>query len=140
PQFSKITHKRAFKSLAKQTLLYLSAPALIFLLLIITPQSLFTLYLEKFESASGLARSLAPAYVLYTFANFPLLFLLYTVKKPGAILFANMSFFLTMTIGCYMLIPQAHLSAIAPVVTASLVSATAILSVYSLYEYQKLPN
>jgi Na+/H+ antiporter NhaB len=109
-------------------------------MLTVTPESWFTLYLEKFKSASGLARALAPAYILYSFANFPLLFLLYTVKKPGAILLANTIFFLAMTIGCYMLIPSMKLAAIPPVVTGSILAATVILSLYTAYEYQNLKN
>lgn len=138
PQFSHIKNRHEFGSIAKQSLLYLSGPAFIFFLLIFTPQSLFGLYLEKFAQASTLARQLAPAFIIYAFANFPLLFLLYTVKKPGAILVANVTFFLSMTIGCYTLIPTMHLAAIAPVVTVSITLATMILCIYSIYEYRAI--
>lgn len=140
PQFSHIKNRQALKTLTKQSLLYLSLPAGIFLLLIVTPQSLFSLYLEKFDRASVLARQLAPAYVIYSFANFPLLFLLYTVKKPGAILLANTAFFLSMTIGCYLLIPAQGLSAIPAVVTGSITLAALILCIYTAYEYTKFKN
>lgn len=135
PQFSHVTSKKALKTFTKQSLLYLSLPAGIFLLLIVTPQSLFTLYLDKFDRASVLARQLAPAYVIYSFANFPLLFLLYTVKKPGGILFANSAFFMSMVIGCYTLIPAAGLAAIPAVVTGSISLAALILCIYTVYEY-----
>lgn len=137
PQFSNIKSRVQLNSLIKQSLLYLSIPAMIFLMLIITPQALFTAYLEKFARASTLARLLAPAFVIYSFANLPLLFLLYTVKKPGAILVANIVFFISMTLGCYLFIPPLHLAAIPFVVTGSIVLATLILCSYSLYEYRK---
>ena len=139
PQFSHVKKRRDIHTLAKQTLLYLSAPAILFGLLTVTPQFVFEAYLEKFSSASIITRQLAPAYVLYTYASFVLLFLLYSVKKPGAILTANILFFLVMTIGCFTMIPTMKLAAIAPVVFGSMVLATTVLSIYAFYEYQKLP-
>lgn len=138
PQFAHIKTRKEFRNIARQSILYLSVPAFIFALLIITPQSIFDSYLEKFARASTLARQLAPAFIIYAFANFPLLFLLYTVKKPTAILIANITFFATMSLGSFFLIPTYHLSAIPFVVTGSITLATMILCIYSVYEYRSI--
>lgn len=141
PLFSKAQTKRDIQKLLKPGLFYLSVPALCFIVIFFIPESLFRLlFTEKFVRASQIAKGLSFPFVIFTYSNFLLLFMLYTVKKPAYILGSNIVYFLGMTAGCLYLIPQLGIMAPAWVIAGSVSASTIILGFFSYYEYQKLSD
>jgi PST family polysaccharide transporter len=107
PDFAKIQKSKDLKPLLKKSFVYLLLPTFLFLILFLTPNQIFSLaFTEKFAKTASITKQLALAYILYPLANIPLLYLLYTVKKPSFVLIGNVIFFLITTFGCYFLIPQ----------------------------------
>jgi len=106
PDFAKIQKKQDLKPLFKKSFVYLLLPTGLFFLLFLTPNQIFYLaFTEKFAQTAAITKNLAIAYIFYPLANIPLLYLLYTAKKPLYILISNIVFFLIITFGCYFLIP-----------------------------------
>ncbi len=106
PLFANLKNKDEIKPLLKKSLAYCLIPTGLFIFLFLTPDKIFFIaFTEKFSQTAAITKSLALAYILYPLANIPLLFLLYTVKKPKYILFGNLIFFIFVTLGCYFLIP-----------------------------------
>lgn len=140
PNFSKIKTKRDALSHLKHALLYLMLPTGLFALLLVTPKQLFELFFtSRFVQTAAIARSLAIPFILYTLGNIPLLFVLYTFRKPKYVLYSNILFFLGMTIGCYILIPKLGAFAPAYVIGFSLIPPILIQSIAAYYGYKKLP-
>jgi len=107
PNFSKIKTKQEIMKEFRHGFLYLLIPAFLFIALYFTPNWVFYLFFtEKFAQTAAITKSLSLPFIIYTFLNLPFLFLLYTVKKPSVILFANVVFFLTITFGCLYAIPK----------------------------------
>lgn len=106
PLFANLKSKDEIKPLLKKSFAYCLLPTGLFLLLFLTPNQIFNLaFTEKFAQTAAITKLLAIAYLLYPIANIPLLFLLYTVKKPKQILIGNFIFFLFITGGSFFLIP-----------------------------------
>ncbi len=106
PLFANLKNKDEIKPLLKKSLVYCLIPTGLFVILFLTPNQIFYLaFTEKFAQTANITKLLAAAYILYPLANIPLLFLLYTVKKPKYILIGNLIFFIIITLGCYFLIP-----------------------------------
>ncbi len=140
PNFSKIKNRSDFRSSMKTGLYYLTLPVAIFILLAVTPNKIFYLFFtEKFAKTAQLARGLAWPFILFTLGDLPLLFILYTFKKPQFVLYSNILFFLGMTIGCYIFIPIYGVFAPIYVIAAALLLPVAVQSIASYYEYKKLP-
>lgn len=141
PLFSNAKTKRDVKALLKPGLMYLSFPAALFMILYFLPNELFNiLFTDRFSQATGIAKSLAIPFIIFTYSNFLLIFALYTLKKPKYVLLSNVIFFIGMTAGCYVLIPKLGVYAPAWVITASLAGSSVALGVSSLYGYKKLPE
>lgn len=141
PNFSKIKTRRDVRSSTRTGLLYLALPVGLFLLLAITPNQIFTLFFtEKFAKTAQLARGLAWPFVLFSLGDLPLLFILYTFKKPQFVLYSNILFFAGMTIGSYIFIPIYGVFAPIYVIALSLLAPILIQSIASYYEYKKLPQ
>src|SRR3989339_1377970 len=83
PNFSRIKTKlEIFKEL-RHGLLYLLIPAALFVVLFFTPGWVFNLFFtENFSQTASITRALSLPFIIYVFMNLPMLFLLYTVKKP----------------------------------------------------------
>ena len=140
PNFSRIKTKKEASSQFRTGFLYLLLPAGLFTLLIFTPDQVFDLFFTaKFSQTAAIARSLAIPFILFTLGSLPLLFILYTFKKPRFVLYSNILFFLGMTIGCYIFIPIYGVFAPAYVIGFSLIGPVLIQSIASYYEYKKLP-
>jgi len=107
PNFSRIKTKlEIFKEL-RHGLLYLLIPAALFVVLFFTPGWVFNLFFtENFSQTASITRALSLPFIIYVFMNLPMLFLLYTVKKPSVILVANLAVFIIISVGCYFLIPR----------------------------------
>ncbi|EKE14041.1 MAG: hypothetical protein ACD_12C00697G0002 [uncultured bacterium] len=141
PKFSKISTKEEVGKEFKTGLVYLLIPTVFFIALYFTPNVIFYLFFtEKFAQTAIITKSLTWPYVLYTFINLPLLFLLYTVKKPSYILVANFVIFIVISVGCYYLIPIMKLNGPPLALALSFFIGLIILSVTSFAEYKKLPS
>lgn len=141
PHFSKANTQTEARKLIKPGLMYLSIPAGIFVLLYFTPASLFQIvFTNKFQQTAAIAKSLAFPYVLFSYSNFLLIFMLYSIKKPAYVLVSNLLLFAGMTIGCYLLIPRLGVFAPSYIIAGSLTIASVFLGITSLYEYKKLPQ
>ena len=107
PDFAKIQKKHDLIPLLKKSFVYLLLPTFLFFVLFLTPNQIFYLvFTQNFAQTATITKNLAVAYIFYPLANIPLLYLLYTVKKPSFVLIGNFFFFLIATFGCYFLIPQ----------------------------------
>lgn len=141
PRFSKISTQEEVRKEFKTGLIYLLIPTAFFIALFFTPNIIFYLFFtEKFAQTAIITKSLTWPYILYTFLNLPLLFLLYTVKKPSYILAANLIIFIIVTFGCYYLIPIVKLSGPPYALALSFFIGLVILAVTSFIEYKKLPS
>jgi len=141
PKFSKISTKEEVRKEFKTGIIYLLIPTAFFIALFFTPNIIFYLFFtKKFAQTAIITKTLTWPYIIYTFLNLPLLFLLYTVKKPSYILIANLAIFIIITFGCYYLIPTMKLSGPPYALALSFFIGLIILSVTSFLEYKKLPN
>lgn len=141
PRFSKITNQEAVRREFRTGLVYLLIPTLFFIALYFTPNVVFYLFFtEKFAQTALITKSLTWPYIIYTFLNLPVLFLLYTVKKPSYILIANLAIFIIVAFGCYYLIPSIKLAGPPYALALSFFVGLIILSVTSFMEYKKLPR
>jgi len=140
PMFSKIRKKKEIFHQVKAGILYLFIPTFLYLLLAFFPKNLFTfIFTTKFSKTAKIIHMLAWGYVIYPITNLPLLFILYTVKKPFYILIANISLFVIITVGCYFLIPHLGIFAPAYILPIAFLVSGAMLTAASFYEYKKLP-
>jgi len=106
PAFSRVKTKKEIRSLIKTGFMYLLMPAGLFLLLFFTPNEVFYLFFtKKFAQTAAITKAISLPYIIYALGNLPLLYVLYTIKKPSIILVSNFIFFIIMTVGCYYLIP-----------------------------------
>lgn len=114
-------------------------PAILFVLLFFTPNWIFTLFFtEKYAETTTITKALSFPFIIYVFLNLPFLFLLYTVKKTGIILFGNIIYFLTVTIGCLYLIPRYGVFGPPWVISLGFTLALIIGVIYSIKEYRKI--
>lgn len=141
PNFSNIKTRSEVKHQFKIGFYYLLIPTGLFFLLFLTPNWVFYLFFtEKFAPTAIITKSLSLAFLIYPIINLPVLFLLYTVKKPIHILTSNFIIFLTVTIGCFMTIPKSGVLGPPYVLALSFVLGGLVLLVTSIYEYNKLPK
>lgn len=139
PQFSKVKTKPDIIKEFIHGALYLLIPVGLFILLFFTPKWVFYLFFtERFAQTAVITKALSLPFILYTIVQLPFLFLLYTVKKPGIILFANIVFFLIVTVGCYFFIPIHGVFAPPYVIAFGFFFCLLIGSIYSIIEYKKI--
>ncbi|MBI4004882.1 oligosaccharide flippase family protein [Candidatus Roizmanbacteria bacterium] len=141
PGFSKISSQPDARSHLKIGFLYLLIPSALFFSLLFVPKQLYDLvFTEVFSLTSPITRALAIPYIIYSLSNLPLLFILYTIKKPSYILVAYVVFFIILTGGCYILIPK--LGAFGPpyAITLAMAVQFLILGAASVREYRRLPK
>ncbi len=107
PRFATISNKTEARKQIKTGLIYMMIPTAIFIALYFTPEVIFRwVFTDQFKETAAITHILAIPFILNALGTIPNLFLLYTVKKPGYILLSNVIFFLIITIGSYLLIPQ----------------------------------
>src|SRR3990167_982646 len=74
----------------------------LFLALFFTPDQVYELFFTRsFNQTSAITKALSRPFILYALGSLPMLFLLYTVKKPIYILISNIVFFLILTLGSW---------------------------------------
>lgn len=139
PSFSAIKTKQDIFPHIKSGILYMLVPTLLFPLLAVIPDWVFTLFFtDKFIPALQITRSLALPFTLLPFISLLNLFLLYTIKKPGYILISNILLFIIITGGSYLYIPiYGYMAPIFSIWAAFIVSVL-FLSGFSLYEYRRM--
>lgn len=139
PNFSKIKTKQDIIQQLKHGLTYLLIPAGLFLLLYITPNQIFYIFFtKKFAQTALITKALSLAFIPYVFWQLPLLFILYTLKKPIVIFFANLIYFFIITIGCYIFIPKLGVHAPPYIIAVANIVGIAITATYSLFEIKKI--
>jgi len=140
PRFSKISNQEDARREFRTGMIYLLIPITFFIALFFTPNIIFYLFFtEKFAQTAVITKTLTWPYIIYTFLNLPLLFLLYAVKKPSYILIANLAIFIIISVGCYYLIPNMKVAGPPYALALSFFIGLIILSVTSFVEYKKLP-
>jgi len=139
PNFSKVkTKAETFKEL-RHGMTYLLIPIVLFILLYFLPNQVFYIFFtEKFAKTAAITKALSLPYMIYVFMNIPILFLLYTVKKPGVILIANLAVFIIVSVGCYFLIPKFGIFGPPYALAAGFFVSFLIMAVSSYREYQKI--
>ena len=139
PSFAKIKLKADAISQLKTCITYLLVPAGLFLLLFFTPKKVYDLvFTEKFSETASITKSLALPFILYALGSLPMLFLLYTAKKPVYILISNIIFFAILTGGCYYLIPRYGVYGSPYAIAGDLIPAIAIQVYASIKEFNRI--
>lgn len=141
PHFAHVKNKKQALHEFKTGLLYFLIPAALFVILFFVPDWLFFLFFTPaFAPAASITHILALPFILFTLAHLPMLFLLYTVRKPIYILAGNIVYFVGVTAGSYLLIPHYGVYGPPYAIVASLLATIAIFGVGSQIEYKKLPK
>ncbi len=139
PSFSKIVNKKDVVHHLKTGFMYLLLPTGLFLLLFIVPKQIFILFFtEKFAKTADVTKALSLPFIIYALGSLPMLFLLYTVKKPIYVLISNVVFFLILTIGCYFLIPKLGVFGPPYAIALALGVAVLIQIFATVKEYKKM--
>jgi O-antigen/teichoic acid export membrane protein len=141
PGFSAIKTRPEARKQLLNGLVYMLLPASLFVGVAITPTIIYELFFtSSFGPAVGIARFLSLPYLLYVFGSIPMLFLLYTVKKPSIIMVAYTVFFIIVTAGLFALVPSLHVNA-PPVLLATGFAVSAAIMAYACWrKYSALPT
>lgn len=141
PQFASAKTRIEVKELFKKGLTYMLIPIAIFIILIFTPNILFHfIFTDTFKEAILITKILAFPFMLSAIGTVFMLFLLYTVKKPIYILISNISFFVILTFGSYILIPE-HGMYGPPIAIAVAYSAAILIQIFAVIkEYKSLQS
>lgn len=139
PGFSHADTKKEARHHLKTGFLYLLIPCALFLLLFIMPEWIFYVFFtENFAQTAAITKALSLPFIIYALSHLPLLFLLYTVKKPRPILASGVLFFIIVTGGCYVLIPKMGVMGPPYAIAAALAASTLLMGIVALKEYRKL--
>jgi O-antigen/teichoic acid export membrane protein len=141
PSFAAVKSRKQAVHELWHGLLYIMMPVTVFIALAITPGWVFDFFFTKdFTQAARYAHILSLPYILFSISNIPMLFLLYTVKKPKYILIAHVTFFVINAAGCYLLIPQFGVIGAPYAVGIGFTIAIFLLGLPAYNEVQKLPK
>lgn len=141
PRYALIKTRMEAQKELKHSLLYLLLPTALFASLILLPDWVFTLvFTHKFIETPMLARALGAAYILFSLGQVFSLFYLYTFKKPQMLLISNITFFVIVTGGCFLLIPSFKAMAGPIVLGVAFFVTTAIQGFGYLREVKRLPQ
>ncbi|MBI3366863.1 oligosaccharide flippase family protein [Candidatus Roizmanbacteria bacterium] len=140
PRFSQIKYKHEVSRLLKIALGYMLFPTGIFVILYFVPTHVFDLFFTvKFVRTAAITRALSLPFIFYALGSVPMLFLLYTIKKPLYILISNIIFFVVLTFGSYLLIPTKGVFGPPVAIFAALFLATSFQVFAVIKECRKLP-
>lgn len=139
PNFSKIKTREEIINQFKHGLTYLLIPAGLFVLLFILPNQVFYLFFtEKFAQTAQITKALSLSFIPYVFWQLPLLYILYTLKKPMIIFYANITYFIIVSVGCYILIPKLGVYGPPYVIAAANIVGIIITGTYTLLQIKKI--
>lgn len=106
PQFSQVKSKQEFIMVLKKGLVFLSLPAVFYIIVFFIPDSVYKLlFTQEYSSAFYYIRLMSLSYVLYPFANLIYLVVLYVLKDPKIISIANFCFLLIISFGAFFMTP-----------------------------------
>jgi O-antigen/teichoic acid export membrane protein len=141
PGFSKVDTKEEARAHLKTGFFYLLIPSALFAALYFVPDWVYNVFFtDIFAKTSPITKALSFPFVIFCLSNLPLLFLLYSVKKPVYILIANTVFFIILTVGCLMLIPKMGVFGPPYAIGAALIACTLLMTGLSVKEYSRLPE
>ncbi|MCX7996546.1 MAG: oligosaccharide flippase family protein [Patescibacteria group bacterium] len=141
PGFSNISTRREARKQLRHGLIYMLIPSALFLGVTLTPGFIYEwFFTSTFSPSADIARVLSVPFVIYALGSVPMLFLLYTVKKPNYILFAYVTFFAIVTAGCLLLIPSLRLMAPVVLFTVGFLISKGIIGYACYREYRRLPR
>lgn len=139
PNFSRAKTKQDIAVQARHGFFYLLIPVALFIILYFLPNQIFYLFFtEKFAQTAVITKALSLPFIIYVVMNLPMLFLLYTVKKPVPILVGNFMVFLIITLGSYFLIPAYGVFGPPWAIAGAFLVNLVILSFAAYREYKKL--
>ncbi len=141
PGFSKIKTKSEARQQFKNGFYYLLLPCGLFLLLYLLPPSVYELFFtDRFMKTIPITKALSLPFIIYALGSVPMLFLLYSVKKPAYILLSNIVFFGLLTSICFQLIPRMGFRG-PPIAIAVAMSVAVVVQVMgTIKEYRTLPE
>lgn len=140
PQFAKVEKRAEVISLLKKSFAYMTLPAVIFLLAILTPESLYSfIFTNRFSQAANITRALSIPYILYGYISIPMLFFLYTVRRPVHLFFTNSIFLIVVSVGSYLTVPVWGVFGPPIVFLAGFLLMSIYIVVAMTKEYKKLP-
>ena len=141
PRFSQIHLKNDVKRLFKIAIAYMMIPTGLFIILFILPHQIFDIFFtNKFSKTADITKALSMPFILYALGSIPMLFLLYTVKKPKYILISNIIFFAIITLGSYYLIPIKGVFGPPTAIFFALLTAILFQVLALIKEYRALPK
>lgn len=139
PLFANAQSRKELRHHFKTGVLYMILPTALFAMLIFIPPIVYSFFFtDKYVSAAPITSALGFAYVLNPISSLPMLFLLYTVKKPWYILVTNVMFFAIITIGCYTYIPKYGVFAAPISIAIGFFLSGLILTMGSIFEFKRL--
>lgn len=139
PQFAKAETRHEVLSLLKKGFVYMMLPTVMFIALIIVPQNVFVFaFKEKVTRAVLITRMLSVPFILYGLTAIPVLFFLYTIKKPAHLLYINGLFLAIVSVGCFVFIPQFGVYAPPYVFIAAFIAVTIYITVFFVRELRSL--
>lgn len=139
PQFASVKSKGQVLSLVKKGLFYMGLPVGIFILAAVTPKSVYSLFFtDLYVKTDTITRALSLSYIFFALTLVPILFFLYTIKKPIHLLYINLIFFIIVILGCYLLIPIYGVFAPPAVFMIAFLAITAYTAFFFWREYEKL--
>lgn len=140
PAFSQIKTQRDAVKEIKHAFLYLLIPCGLFAGLLITPDFVYAWFFgSKFLSSIPIVKAISLPFIIYTLSSIPMLFLLYTIKRSQIILVAYFTFFIVMSVGCFLMIPVTGLFAPPLILATGFSGAAIILSLFAYRDFKKLP-
>ena len=141
PRFAMIKTKKDVKAQLKIAFYYMLIPTAIFIALYFTPRFIFELvFTGKYVQTEAITKALSLPFIISAIGSVPMLFLLYTVKKPFHILTSNILFFIILSGGSYWLIPKFGVFGPPIAIAAAFIIATIIQTWAAYDEYKKLPE
>ena len=113
----------------------MSVPVMLYFGVVITPFFAFELFFTKtFAETADIARALSGGYILFSLSAVPLLFFLYTIKKPVHLLLVNLLFLIGIVTGCFLFIPKFAL--FGPPIAFGLTSVLIVIYIATAFIYQ----
>lgn len=139
PQFAAVKSKSEVLKLVKKGFFYMMLPVGIFILAAVTPKFIYTFFFtEAYVKTDILTRALSVSYIFFALTLVPVLFFLYTIRKPIHVFYVNLIFFIIVALGCFFLIPIYGVFAPPAVFLVAFLAATAYIAFFFWKEYRRL--
>lgn len=139
PQFAGVTEKKKVGELMKKFALYCLIPIIILVASIITPDKIyFLVFSAQYSLTPFVTKLLSGTHIFAILAQIPLLFFLYSIRKPHYVLFINALLLIGISVGSYILTPMFRLAGPPIALGISYVLVAIIAFVIFRKEYQKL--